>query len=157
MIHTIKRLIKIKDIDVLIYKLSTVNFKNVNTNFDYKLKISVNRSNIVYSLINNTELVHKSVLFKKVHLLNAISERGEVIGDCYTDIKYRGEGIYPKMLNKIAKEYTKTHSDCNLFIVVDKSNLSSIRGIEKSGFKLYKSLRTKRFLFFYYSKIIKNY
>ena len=142
--------IKVKNIQVYIYKLNVDDFDNKQKEFNYQINITKNEKREVYKLFDDNTLVHKSIVFYKVGLLKAINSKGHVIGGCFTNKKYRGKGIYPKMLNLIAQKYI--HSSIPLFIVVDQSNLSSINGIEKSGFTLHKRLKTKRILNFFLNK-----
>ena len=152
LIKKIINALKIKSLDLIIYKLIPENFTCKKIDFDFNLKISENKSKKIYLLFDNQDLVHRSVIFKKVGLLKAINNKGYVIGDCFTNINYRGKGIYPKMLNLIGQDYL--NNEINLFIVVDRKNLSSIKGIEKSGFSFHKNLKTKRFLNFFMNKKI---
>ncbi|WP_417857666.1 GNAT family N-acetyltransferase [Xanthomarina gelatinilytica] len=117
----------------------------------YSIKIKKEPKRDVYYVLNNeNQIVHRSFVFKKVHLLKLIKTEGRVIGGCFTPENYRGQGLYPFILNTIGREYFETN-DFNLYIIVDKTNLASIRGIEKSGFKRVNSITTKRFGIFYFN------
>ena len=52
---------------------------------------------------------------------------------CETAEHARGMGLYPSVLAYISKIYFSQE----IFIAVEKNNTSSIRGIEKAGFKSY--------------------
>jgi CelD/BcsL family acetyltransferase involved in cellulose biosynthesis/GNAT superfamily N-acetyltransferase len=88
------------------------------------------------------ELIHTSWVGNQQNFL--ISEIGETLDlkegeccifDCNTLPEYRGRGVYPQTLMYIAQR--KKISGFNfLYIYTFSSNLSSIRGIEKTGFEL---------------------
>ena len=73
------------------------------------------------------------------------------IGDCTTDPAYRGKSIYPFVINRIATEIIREGIYPEVFIIVNRNNASSIRGIEKAGFEFYSSIETRRFLLFYFN------
>jgi len=69
------------------------------------------------------------------------------IGPCYTYSSFRGQGIYPKVLTEICRRQCK---DTSLFyMIVDETNIPSIKGIERAGFtrcgSVYKSKYMKRY------------
>jgi hypothetical protein len=43
-----------------------------------------------------------------------------------------------------------------VFIIVNTDNKSSVRGIEKAGFKLHSKIQAKRFLLFYFNLKMDN-
>ncbi len=51
---------------------------------------------------------------------------------CETAPWARGKGIYPSVLSRIAKDHKNLE---NIFIAVESENVSSIRGVEKAGFR----------------------
>ena len=53
-----------------------------------------------------------------------------VIGPCWTHGDFRGRGIYPAVLGRIARDYDGTR----LWIFCDEDNVSSRKGIERAGF-----------------------
>ena len=59
---------------------------------------------------------------------------------CYVDPSYRGKGIYPYMLVYLARKVFQVQSDNKIYISTDCKNCSSIRGIEKAGFKYWGTL-----------------
>lgn len=64
-------------------------------------------------------------------------KKGEYeIGPCRTLPEYRGQGIYPTVLKTIIAENKET----TFHIMAAENNISSIRGIEKAGFKKYGKL-----------------
>jgi hypothetical protein len=83
-------------------------------------------------------------------LLRPINKKGLAIGECYTKEEFKGKSIYPFVINYIAREEILKNNQTEVFIVVNRDNSSSIRGIEKAGFKLHTKIQASRFLFFHY-------
>ena len=93
--------------------------------------------------------IHESTVYKRLHFLGIIDKQGPTIGNCFTHDDYRGQGIYPAMLNLITNKLLVEEQIPEVFVIVDVHNIPSIKGIEKAGFTLYATVKTKRFLFFY--------
>jgi|GEM_PF-608692 len=148
----LRRYIKIKDVDVSIYHL-TDNDEIINLPMiEYEIKKEIISSSTTRYFINyNGLFVHHSFLYKKKRVLKVINRKGPIIGDCVTAIDFRGKSIYPFVLNYIVKDYFSNKKNKEIFVLVANKNLNSIRGIEKSGFKLHSKIKAKRFLFFYYN------
>ncbi len=103
--------------------------------FQMLKEISVEKS-ICYALFLENRIVHACYLYKNVFINFLFGYRSyAVIGGCFTLNAYRGKGLYPNMLRKIANEISN-----NIVIYVATSNFSSIRGIEKAGFVRHKKL-----------------
>lgn len=152
---TLKTL-KIVSIDVYIYQMfSYKEFNNIKTNYKIN-KSEVSKGKTCYFIEESNKVIHKSYLFSKVFLLKSINKRGPVIGNCSTLKSHRGLSIYPYVINKIAKDVI-LHSNKPVYIVVNKNNLSSIKGIEKAGFTKLASIVAKRWLWFYLDKRITYY
>ena len=62
---------------------------------------------------------------------------------CLTLPELRGQGLYPAAL-QMAQRYLKESGYERCFICVKKDNLSSIRGIEKSGVQLVGKMRLRK-------------
>lgn len=154
MIKKIKPYLKVKKIDVLIYYM-TPNFITSFPSLDYQIdKQTINKNKTKYSITINTICIHKSFLFKKLNILKLIHRKGPTIGDCVTIPEYKGKSIYPFVINYIAGEVLKVEKE--VFIIVNTDNKSSIRGIEKAGFKLHSKIQAKRFLLFYFNLKMDN-
>lgn len=112
------------------------------------------KSPICYSIIINKKIIHACYLFRHVFINYLLGYSGyHVIGDCFTLPEYRGRGLYPNMLQKIA-----TDIDKKIVIYVASNNYSSIKGIEKAGFKRHKEFILYKFFNVpIYAKEIKNY
>ena len=70
------------------------------------------------------------------------------IGPCYTYLTFRGKGIYPKVLSKICA--IRACGEGSFYMIVDESNIPSIKGIEKAGFIQCGKVKKGRFLKRYY-------
>lgn len=104
-----------------------------------------------FQLLKNNELIHRSRVFLRSNLLYNFnfSKPYVIIGDCLTDDRYRGRGIYPQVIRYLAEIYSKENQ---VYILVSPDNLSSIKGIEKAGFRFMADLQGIRILFFYIRK-----
>lgn len=154
MIKKIKPYLKVKKIDVLIYYM-TPDFITSFPSLDYQIdRQEVDSNKTKFSITIDKICIHKSFLFKKLNILRLIHKKGPTIGDCVTIPEYKGKSIYPFVINYIANEVLKETNE--VFIIVNSDNLSSIRGIEKAGFKLHTKIQAKRFLLFYFNLKLNN-
>jgi predicted GNAT family acetyltransferase len=64
-----------------------------------------------------------------------VAEDALEIGAVYTLPNYRGKGLYPFSLETLVKNNDKT-----FFMIVESENIASIKGIEKAGFKYFKTI-----------------
>ncbi len=78
-------------------------------------------------------------------------KKGPAIVECFTNEEFKGNSIYPFVINHIAKEEILKNKQKEVFIIVNSDNISSIKGIEKAGFELYTKIKANRFLFFHYN------
>ena len=148
--------LKLIKIDVFVYRITQVDMLPFDLGFIIQ-KEQITKDKKKYFIINNEVSVHTSFLYTKVYLLKLIKKEGPIIGDCYTHSDYRGKSIYPFVINYIAKEIFVESKKTAVFIVVNKDNLNSIKGIEKSGCKKIASIEAKRWLWFYFYKNIVTY
>lgn len=96
-------------------------------------KIDKRKFHKVYVVYDDNKIIHMSYVFKNNLLSRQLGFKNYfTIGDCVTLPEYRGKGIYPNVLKKIVADFSTE----NLVMFVNKTNLSSIKGIEKGGFKL---------------------
>lgn len=116
-----------------------------NIDFEYfKLKIKYKGLKTYYCLYSkNNVLVHKSVVFR----FNLLSiQLGlflyNVIGECWTNDEYRGLGLYGKMIQYIIRKNSKK----KYVLFVEKKNGSSIKGLQKIGLPIIKTVEISRFL-----------
>lgn len=144
--------LKFKNIDALVYRRTRLREIDL-PNFNYKIESKRKKSKFFYFIKIDGKKIHKSTLFKKVFLLDVINKKGPAIGDCFTDSKYRGQSIYPYVINVITNDALQAGSK-EVFIIVDKDNQSSINGIEKAHFIKFASIKAQRWLCFYRNKKI---
>lgn len=79
----------------------------------------------------------------KAHPLVVIKEDEAYIGRCDTHPEFRGQNIYPVVLQDIVGyAFSKNKHRC--FISTPPTHLSSIRGIEKAGFSFVGRIRVFR-------------
>ena len=84
-----------------------------------------------YQLINkNGEVVSKAELVSWIPIFKFMPRKAYHIGPCSTVPKERGKGFYPYLLNCIIAN----NPAAEYYMIVDESNLSSIKGVQKAGF-----------------------
>lgn len=146
-----KKLLKylyLKRINVIIYSMCKENF--IKLPLDYELKItkpSVNKTK--FEILHESTVIHESTVFNRLYFLKLIDKVGPAIGDCITHKDYRGQSIYPKVINNITHKLLFKNNHEEVFVIVEHDNHNSIRGIEKAGFKIHSRVETSRFLLFY--------
>ncbi len=86
---------------------------------------------IIY-VYDKNKLVHYSHIIPRFWKFQFMEENDLEIGPSWTNTDYRGEGIYPFILNFILDKYEQEYK--NFYMIVNKTNTKSIRGIEKAGF-----------------------
>jgi len=114
-------------------------------------RASLQQSGNEFTIIEDGILVHRSRVFFKSNLLSnfGFSKPLMTIGDCLTDDRYRGKGIYPEVIRYLGSKFSKER---RVYILVAPDNIPSIRGIEKAGFTFLTRLQAYRFLIFYLRK-----
>lgn len=154
MLEKILKYFKIVEIDVYVYSMKNYRFFH-NYTCNFEIQKDIIKSNVKrYSIKRDSLLVHQSFLYERAFLLRLLNETGPVIGNCFTNSKFRGQSIYPYVLNYIAKEQLLEDKVKQIFVIVNKNNISSIKGIEKAGFQKYSSISSKRWLIWYFNKNI---
>ena len=151
MLKKILKYLKVISIDVYVYSMvkdNLIAFPNIGYEID---TLPISKTKQKYFIVNNGVTIHQSFLFSKLHLLQLIGKKGPAIGECQTIQEYKGKSIYPFVINHIATEILNQNKFHEVFIVVNSNNSSSIKGIEKAGFKIYSKIKAKRFLLFYYN------
>jgi len=73
------------------------------------------------------------------------------VGPCWTDEKYRGKGIYKYVIQLAVEKFSKDNA--SFYMIVDEKNISSIRGIEKSGFVKIGKVKKSKLTGIYYKMI----
>ncbi len=137
--------------DVVIYSMSK---SNISTYADIGFQLQherVSSTKVEYYIMDDDLKIHSSFVFSHVRLLKLIKKSGYTIGDCITKPDYRGKSIYPFVLNNIARRIITENDKEEVFIIINSNNQSSIRGVEKGGFKLIAKISGIRFLLFYFN------
>ena len=98
----------------------------------------------VYCYRLNGELVHTSYVIPKCYKFPFMSKWDYEIGPCFTYPKFRGKGIYPQMLKYICSSISTEKTV--FYMIVDETNLPSIKGIEKAGFQRCGTIKVTRIL-----------
>ncbi len=151
MFKKIVKYLKVIQIDVFIYSMTSETIFEFQQ-LEYKIEseiISPKKKKFYIKIEGN--IIHQSFLFKKLFLLRLINKSGPAIGECNTNREFKGKSIYPFVINHIAREEILENNKKEVFIIVNRDNISSIRGIEKAGFKLYAKIKANRFLFFHFN------
>jgi hypothetical protein len=107
----------------------------------------LSRSKECYLVTIDGQMAHLSWLHWSVRLPRQCGFDGTVpvIGDCHTFERFRGKAIYPRVLRYIARDVAARAAATSVYVLVSPSNLSSVRGIEKAGFRRLARLRGIRF------------
>lgn len=103
-----------------------------------------NRDYSVFLIHQDNKLIHRSCIFPRYFRYPFMKDNDLQIGDTFTDQRYRGKGIATYAILRIV-EYLKMNNR-KFWYIVEEANKSSIRVIEKAGFKKRGSgIRTCRF------------
>lgn len=97
----------------------------------------------IYFVTNGDDFVHTSYVVPKCKKFSFLKANDYEIGPCFTYPKYRGQGVYPAVLKEICSSIGDK-STC-FYIIVDETNISSIKGIEKAGFVRCGTVRVSKF------------
>lgn len=150
MFRKLLKYLKVIDIDVLIYSMTKETILQF-PKLDYTIQSEVvNEIKKKYFIQIEDKIIHQSTLFKSIFLLQLIQKKGPAIGECFTKEEFKGKSIYPFVVNFIAREEILKNNQTEVFIIVNRDNSSSIRGIEKAGFRIHTKIKANRFLFFHY-------
>ena len=150
MIKKIRKYLKLTSIDIFVYRMNESDtFVFSNPGFTLESG-AITDSKKEFLIRENGLTVHRSYVFNKLHVLGLIGKSGPAIGDCVTIPQYKGKSIYPFVINHLALTILSQKQHKEMFIIVNSDNASSIRGIEKAGFSLFKKIQAKRFLLFYF-------
>lgn len=130
-------------------ELPELKYKGENS----KIFIKKNNKVINHQLFINDKLAYKSNTHKKIHFMKCINKYNyPVIGDCYTYESFRGNSIYPYMLQKASIDALEKNNE--VYVLASPNNIPSIKGIEKSGFILLCSIQAIRIGYFFTFKNI---
>lgn len=114
--------------------------------------ISLGRCKAYRVLSENGELIHESLVIRKCYKFPFLKGRDIEIGPCKTNPEWRGKGIYPAVLRYILSTEI---SDAGIaYMIIDKNNNASIRGVEKAGFRRERKVRKTKILKVYKKMLI---
>ena len=140
--------------EVLVFKPTLQNpfFKDycnsIKSFFVYLYWLFISKFSLaIYYVKDGDKIIHTSFVTGKSIKFDFMNEADLHIGPCITDVNYRGLGIYPKVLNTIIKDYYSTQKA--LYIIIEDSNISSIKGACKAGFSKIGKINKYRKLFIY--------
>ncbi|TMM45274.1 GNAT family N-acetyltransferase [Colwellia ponticola] len=110
-----------------------------NESQDYKAGLY--EQDVLFVVLKKSELVHTTFIQFESKYKRILGEGAEVplIGNCWTSVKCRGQGVYPYIL-KLACKRMINSGFSRVVITCDPSNLASIAGIKKAGFYLNKEI-----------------
>ena len=152
----LRKYFRVVNIDVRIYRMTqTVSIDLAQVEYELQTK-PLPDGKTRYFMHDQEKFVHSSDVFPKLNILKLLGKSGPAIGDCVTSPAYRGKSIYPLVINRVAAKLLDDGFK-EVFILVNSDNISSIRGIEKAGFKLFATIKAKRFLLFYFDKTVKRF
>lgn len=97
----------------------------------------------IYYVQSGNEIIHTSYVIPACAKFPFMSRNDLEIGPCYTYPAFRGKGIYPKVLSEICRR--RGNDTSSFYMIVDETNLPSIRGIEKAGFVRCGSVQKSKF------------
>jgi RimJ/RimL family protein N-acetyltransferase len=97
----------------------------------------VRRSDLLYVGEFEGNLVHFGYVMRQTRETAVLGEPAgtPLIGNCWTDPRARGRGIYPYALRAVVC-FLRDRGMRRILIETDVSNTASRRGIEKAGFRL---------------------
>ena len=104
----------------------------------------------IYYLCKGTTIVHSSFCTPKSFKFPFMKENDYHIGPCFTDRRYRGKAIYPRVLKYIADEINDGEN--KIYMIISEDNISSRNGVKKAGFEEVALLKRTKFLRRYYVK-----
>lgn len=86
----------------------------------------------IYYVQSGNDIIHTSYVIPACAKFPFMDRDDLEIGPCYTYPAFRGKGIYPKVLSEICRR--RGNDTSSFYMIVDETNLPSIKGIEKAGF-----------------------
>lgn len=97
----------------------------------------------IYYVQNGNDILHTSYVIPACAKFSFMDRNDLEIGPCYTYPTFRGKGIYPKVLSEICRR--RANDTLSFYMIVDETNFSSIKGIEKAGFVRCGSVQKSKF------------
>lgn len=85
---------------------------------------------VEYQYLHAGEVVAYAQVIHKLCIFKFMDRQGIHVEPCYTKPAYRGQNLYPSLLQRIAADYP----DREIYIFTSDVNRASVRGIVKAGF-----------------------
>jgi RimJ/RimL family protein N-acetyltransferase len=103
----------------------------------------IKANSILFAVTDNKKVIHTSFVQFKSRYKKLIHELHEtpLIGNCWTDNKYRGQGLYPKTISLAAESLFRSGYK-RVLISCAVNNIASIKGIEKAQFSLVHEIKS---------------
>jgi hypothetical protein len=103
----------------------------------------IKADSILFAVTDGNKVIHTSFVQFKSRYKKLIHELHEtpLIGNCWTDNKYRGQGLYPKTIYSAAESLFNNGHE-RVLISCAVNNIPSIKGIEKAEFTLLQELKS---------------
>lgn len=148
----IKKYFSLKRISLLLFQFNENEPIKYDAGCNFNVEVLKEKKVVKYKVWIKNELAHESTVYFDSLLLNTFKFKKPylLIGNCFTNEKFRGQNIYPFVLNKIAKDYNNLE---RVYVLVNPENIPSIKGIKKAGFILLNKLFTYRFFIFHFNKM----
>ena len=89
---------------------------------------------ICYVLSTDGELIHYSFIIPYCVKFSFMHKDDLQIGPCWTNKKYRGQGIYGRVLDFVAQKAILQNPNTNLYVLIRKANIDSTKGIKKANY-----------------------
>jgi len=99
----------------------------------YFQAMTLGKAKLYYVVDETGRTAHVSYVVPKCFKFSFLDKRDYEIGPCFTAPEFRGQGIYPTVLNYVTENVGA--NDAVFYMVVDDKNVASIRGIEKARFE----------------------
>jgi len=118
--------------------LETINHGEIETYIN-----GIKANSILFAVTDNKQVIHTSFVQFKSRYKKLIHESHDLplIGNCWTDNKYRGQGLYPKTIY-LAAESLFNSGYKRVLISCAVNNMASTKGIEKAKFNLVQKLKS---------------
>jgi len=103
----------------------------------------IKADSILFAVTKESSVIHTSFVQFRSRYKKLIHESHEtpLIGNCWTDTKQRGQGLYPKTIN-FAADHLLSNGYKKVLISCAVSNIASVKGIEKAKFKIVQELKS---------------
>lgn len=99
----------------------------------YFQAMTLGKAKLYYVADESGTTARVSYVAPKCFKFSFLNKRDYEICPCFTAPEFRGQGIYPTVLNYVTENVGT--DDAIFYMVVDDKNVASIRGIEKVGFE----------------------